>query len=99
MLIGYAASHILHMQKALEQMNLKLTEVISDITGWSGMRIIKAILAGQRDPEHLVELCDVQILQRKRASMLEALRGFWRQEHLFALRQALAPNGVSGLAG
>jgi len=55
-LVGYAASHVQHMQKALEQMNVKLTEVISDITGLTGMSIIEAILAGQRDPETLAKL-------------------------------------------
>src|SRR5207249_3852278 len=49
MLIRYAASHILHMQKALEQMNVKLTEVVSDIVGLTGMQIIKAIVRGERD--------------------------------------------------
>jgi transposase len=53
------------------------------------MRIIKAILAGERQPEKLVELCDPQILKTKKASMLEALRGLWRKEHLFALELAL----------
>ena len=50
MLITYAAQHIQHMQKALQQMNLKLTQVVSDITGVTGMAILKAILAGERDP-------------------------------------------------
>jgi len=53
------------------------------------MRIIKAILAGERNPEKLVELCDPQILNTKRAPMLEALRGLWRKEHLFALGLAV----------
>src|SRR5205823_6953965 len=50
MQIRYAASHTQHMQKALEQMNVKLTEVVSDITGLTGRRIIQAILSGERDP-------------------------------------------------
>jgi transposase len=53
MLISYASTHIQHMQKALEQMNLKLTEVVSDINGVTGLRIITAILAGERDPARL----------------------------------------------
>jgi len=88
-LVSMAAQHVQHMQKALDRLNVKIHVVISDITGWSGMRIIKAILAGDRDPEHLAALCDEQILKHKRARMLEALRGLWRREHLFALELAV----------
>jgi transposase len=88
MLIAYGSSHIQHMQKALEQMNVKLTEVVSDITGLTGMKIIKAILKGERDPlqlaKHRHERC-----QRTEAEIARALYGSWRAEHLFALRQAL----------
>ena len=87
-LISMAAQHIQHMQKALDRLNVKIHVVISDITGCSGMRIIQAILEGQRDARKLVELCDPQILKTKRASMLEALHGYWRKEHLFALELA-----------
>jgi len=73
----------------MDRLNIKIHVVISDILGWSGMRIIKAILAGERDPEQLVALCDEQILKTKRAPMLEALRGIWRKEHLFALELAV----------
>jgi|SRR5579859_884780 len=88
-LVSMAAQHVQHMQKALDRLNVKIHVVISDITGCSGMRIIKAILAGQREAEKLVELCDPQILKTKKAPMIEALRGLWRKEHLFALRLAL----------
>lgn len=88
-LVSMAAQHVQHMQKALDRLNVKIHVVISDITGVSGMKIIQAILAGQRDPEQLVGLCDQQILKTKKAPMLEALRGLWRPEHLFALRLAL----------
>lgn len=88
-LVSMASQHVLHMQKALDRLNVKIHVVISDITGVSGMKIIEAILAGDRDPEKLVGLCDQQILKTKRAPMLEALRGLWRQEHLFALELAL----------
>ena len=87
-LIAMASQHVLHMQKALDRMNVKIHVVISDITGVSGMRIIEAILAGKRDPATLVELCDKQILQNKRERMCDALHGFWHKEHLFALRLA-----------
>jgi len=56
MLLTSAAHHIQHMHKALQQMNLKLTQVVSDLTGVTGMAIIKAILAGERDPQHLAKL-------------------------------------------
>jgi transposase len=88
-LVSLAAQHVQHMQKAMDRLNVKIHVVISDITGRSGMRIIQAILAGERSPEKLVELCDEQILKSKRAPMLEALRGLWRQEHLFALELAM----------
>jgi transposase len=88
-LISMAAQHVQHMQKALDRLNVKIHVVISDITGVSGMKIIEAILAGERDPQKLVGLCDPQILKTKKASMVEALHGLWRKEHLFALRLAL----------
>jgi transposase len=87
MQIRYAASHTQHMQKALEQMNVKLTEVVSDITGLTGMRIIKAILDGQRDPRCLAALRDPKC-KNDAATIAKALEGTWRPEHLFALRQA-----------
>lgn len=88
-LVSMAAQHVQHMQKAMDRLNIKIHVVISDITGVSGMKIIEAILAGERDPKKLVQLCDQQILKTKKASMLEALHGIWRQEHLFALQLAL----------
>jgi len=88
-LVSMASQHVQHMQKALDRMNVKIHVVISDITGVSGMKIIEAILAGQRDPEWLVQLCDQQILKTKKSRMIEALRGLWRKEHLFALGLAL----------
>lgn len=75
------------MQKALTQMNIRLTEVISDIMGASGSRMITSILNGERDPEVLVELCTERILKTKRDQVLKALMGEYREEHLFALRQ------------
>lgn len=83
------ASHIQHMQKALERMNVKVHDVISQLNGASGQRIVRAILAGQRAPEALAELCEGTILSRKRDRLIESLRGTWQAEHLFALRQAL----------
>lgn len=87
MQIRYAASHTQHMQKALEQMNVKLTEVVSDITGLTGQRIIAAILEGERDPHNLASLRDPKC-KNDAATIAKALEGTWRPEHLFALQQA-----------
>lgn len=84
-----AASHVQHMQKALERMNVKLHDVISNLVGKSGLAVVEAILAGERDPERLLGLCDVQIQKQKAGRVKEALRGTWADEHLFALRQAV----------
>ena len=65
--IEMASSHIMHMQKAFELMNLKLKNVISQLHGVSGMKIVKAIIEGQRDAEKLADLCDVQIKKNKKA--------------------------------
>jgi len=89
MLIQYAGQHIQHMQKALEQMNVKLTEVVSDITGVTGMAILKAILRGQRDPLELAKYRHEKC-QGTEAAIARALYGNWRDEHLFALGQAVA---------
>lgn len=88
-LVELSASHIQHMQKALMQMNVQVHHVVSDIMGVTGMRILRAIVAGERDPGVLAanrdRRChaDVETIQR-------ALTGNWRAEHLFALEQALA---------
>jgi transposase len=87
--LSMAASHVQHMQKALERMNVKLHDVISNVVGVSGLAVIEGILAGERDPETLLKLCDVQIQKRKAQRVKESLRGTWAEEHLFALRQAL----------
>lgn len=83
------AQHIQHMQKALIQMNIRLTNAISHINGVSGIKIIKAIIGGERDPEKLVLLCDKSILLNKKEIVIESLIGNYRTEHLFALKQAL----------
>jgi transposase len=87
MLIRYAAGHTLHMQKGLEQMNVKLAEVVSDITGATGQRIIVAILKGERDPKALAALRDPKC-KSSAVEIAKALEGTWRPEHLFALKQA-----------
>lgn len=87
-LLEYASAHILHMQKALTQMNLQIHHVISDITGATGMRIVRDILAGERDPEVLAKHRDPRC-RASEQTIREALVGNYRPEHLFALHQAL----------
>ena len=88
MLVSYASHHIQHMQKALEQMNLKLSHVVSDITGLTGRGIIKAILSGERDPVKLAKLRDPRC-KSSEATVARALEGHYREEHLFTLQQAV----------
>jgi len=87
-LVDYAASHIQHMQKALMQMNVQLHHAVADITGATGMRIMRAIVVGNHAPEQLAAYRDVRC-QASEATIREALTGNYRPEHLFALRQAL----------
>ncbi len=88
MLIKNTSTHILHMQKALTQMNLQLHNVISDITGATGLAIIRSIVAGITDPKALAALRDgrchnpIEVIE-------ESLIGNYRTEHLFSLKQAL----------
>jgi transposase len=88
-LLEYAASHIQHMQKALTQMNLQLHHVVADITGVTGVQIIRAILAGERDPKVLARLRHYNC-HSSAETIEKALTGSYRAEHLFALEQALA---------
>jgi transposase len=85
--IRYAGQHIQHMEKALEQMNLKLTETISDITGVTGQAIIKAIVRGTRDPRKLAKCRDVRI-KASEEQIAQALTGSYRDEHLCELKLA-----------
>jgi len=87
-LVTQAGQHIQHMQKALELMNVKLTEVLSDVTGVTGMAIIDDILAGKRDPAALAKHRHVRC-KHDEQTIAKALTGHYRQEHVFALRQAV----------
>ncbi len=87
-LIQYAASHVQHMQKALMQMNLQLHHVVTDITGVTGMKIVRAILEGERDPEVLAAHRDVRC-KASVETIRGALSGNYQPEHVFALRQAV----------
>jgi transposase len=85
-----ACSRQIHlMQKALEQMNVQLHKAVSDITGVTGMSIIRKIIEGQRDPHALAELRQRGV-KRTEAEIAEALNGNYRPEHVFALQQALS---------
>ncbi len=87
-LVRYASDHIQHMQKALTQMNLHLHKVLSNITGVTGMNIIRAIIAGERDREKLALMREPGVKNTPEA-IAKALEGDYRQEHLFALKQAV----------
>ncbi len=87
--VSAAGSHVQHMQKALERMNIKLHDEISDLAGVSGQAVVRAILAGERDPARLLALCDKRIQRSKAERVRESLRGTWAKEHLFALAQAV----------
>jgi len=86
-LIRQASRHVQHLQKALEQMNLKLTEILSDITGVTGRAILRAILRGTRAPEKLAKYRDKQC-KASEAEIAQALTGSYREEHLFELKLA-----------
>jgi len=88
-LVQHRSPHILHMQKALLQMNLQLPQVLSDITGETGLRIIRAIVAGERDPHTLAALRNSRC-HKDEPEIALALTGTWREEHLFVLQQSLA---------
>jgi transposase len=89
MLVTYQTKHVQHVQKALAQMNIQLDNVISDIMGVTGQKIVRAILAGERDPRVLAALRDRRI-KASEEDIVKSLRGNWREEHLFSLRQAVS---------
>ena len=88
MLIERGSSHIHHMQKALSQMNLQLHHVLSDITGETGMKIIRAIVEGERDPKRLASYRNYRC-KNSQEIIEKSLTGHYRAEHVFALTQAL----------
>jgi transposase len=89
MLLRSQGRHVQHMQKALTQMNIQLANVISDVAGETGQKILRAIVAGERDPCVLAAMKNVRIRAGK-DEIAKSLQGNWRIEHLFALKQALA---------
>ena len=88
MLVANASEHIQRMQKAMMEMNVQLHHVITDITGATGLAILDAILAGVQDPLTLAKLRDPRC-KNDESTIANALEGNWREEHLFALKQAL----------
>src|SRR3984893_16316440 len=88
MLVQSSSMHIQHMQKALQQMNLLLHNVVTDITGVTGMTILKAIIAGERDPKVLASHRDPRC-QNSVKTIAKSLVGNYREEHVFALTQAV----------
>ena len=89
-LIGQRAEQVQHMQRAFQQMNILLHHVVSDLDGDTGLRILDAILEGQRDPKELVKLRDSRIKKSTVEEMEAALTGEWRPEQLLVLKQARA---------
>jgi transposase len=89
MLLKSQARHVQHMQKALTQMNIQLANVISDVVGETGQKILRAIVAGERDGNVLAAMKNVRI-RASHDEIAKSLQGNWRAEHLFALKQALA---------
>jgi len=87
-LIEHRSPHILHMQKALKLMNIQLPEVLSDVTGVTGMAILRAIVAGERRGDVLARLRRPGC-RRTEQDIIQALTGTWRDEHLFVLAQSL----------
>lgn len=81
------SKEVLHMQKAMEQMNIKLSNVLSDIVGKSGLAIIVAIINGERNPIRLAQLADSRC-KRSREEIALSLEGTWGEDHLFELKQA-----------
>jgi transposase len=89
MLLKYQSQHVQHMQKALAQMNIQIVNVIADIVGETGQKIVRAIIAGQRDPYTLASLRNYRV-KASEEEIAKSLQGNWRQEHLFSLKQAVA---------
>ena len=87
-LILLGSDSVRRMQKALELMNIKIHTVISDILGKTGMAMVKAIIAGERNPEILSTLCDPRI-KASREEIIKSLEGIWKEEYLFMLEQAV----------
>jgi hypothetical protein len=91
-LVEHRSPHIQHMQKALLQMNAQLSQAVTDITGLTGQKIVRAILAGERHPQTLATMREPGC-KKSEEEIGKALTGAWREEHLFVLRQSMAMYG------
>ena len=87
-LVEMSCMHVQHMHKSLDQMNLQIHHVISDITGVTGLAILDAIVSGQRNPKELAKLRDYRI-KASAATVIKSLVGDYRPEHIFTLKQSL----------
>jgi transposase len=87
-LLHHRAAHIQHIQKAFQQMNIQLPQVLSDVTGETGLAIVRAIVAGERDGVKLAQLRDYRC-KSSAETIAKALTGTWKEEHVFALKQSL----------
>ena len=87
-LISLGSDSVRRMQKALELMNIKIHTVISDILGKTGVKMVKAIIAGERNPESLATLRDPRI-KASQEEIIKSLQGIWKEEYLFMLEQAV----------
>jgi transposase len=88
-LVEMASQHVQHIQKALTQMNVQFQHVISDITGLTGLAVVDAIVAGERDPTVLAKLRDPRV-QAREETIRKSLEGTWRAEHILVLKQSLS---------
>jgi len=88
-LVEHRSPHVQHMQKALLQMNVQLSQAVSDITGMTGQTIMRAILAGERNPQTLAAMREPGC-KKSEEEIGKALTGTWREEHLFILKQSVA---------
>jgi len=87
--LSLSSQHIQHMQKAFDSMNIKLHNVISQINGVSGLRIVKAIIDGNHNPIELSKLCENSILKKKQDLVIVSLKGHYREDYIFTLSQAV----------
>ncbi len=87
-LVAERSDWVRRMQKSLDQMNVRVHRAVSDLDGATGLAIVRAIVAGDRDPQHLASLRDPRC-RRSAAEIAEQLTGHWREDHLFSLGQAL----------
>jgi hypothetical protein len=87
-LVAESADWLRRMQKSLDQMNVRVHRALSDIDGVTGMAILRAIVAGERDAQKLAQLRDRRC-NKTQQEIAEQLTGHWREDHLFSLQQAL----------